>query len=313
MAMTAVDKNGDRLFRLAGEDAPIPVSLAFAALGLLLATVASAQFVSEWRAPPPAPPAPASAPAPVAQPPRPEAKPAAAVPAPASVPRRRARRRPSRRSRPSLKRSHCRRPGAGPRARARKTRPRRPLRPPRRHPRRLSLSRRPKPRPPRPPVVAANPPPVPSAPPPPTVPFAAAPRRRCARRAGRRSGARARTAAARALSSRGFDSLPAQQRAIEGGGPGRQDGALARLAAGAPGRHNFRRRPCRRHRPGGLQRLAELQTRRNRRRLAHKFRRAGGANRDARGGNQPAGALDDRNAKQSSGHSPDRGRRGLSR
>ena len=48
MAMNAAEKSGDRLFRLAGEDAPVPVAAAFAALGFLLATVASAQFMNEW-------------------------------------------------------------------------------------------------------------------------------------------------------------------------------------------------------------------------------------------------------------------------
>ncbi len=144
MAMTAAEKSGDRLFRLAGEDAPVPVALAFAALGFLLATVASAQFMDEWRAPPPAPPAPASVTAPVAEPPKPEAKPTVAVPAPAPAPA-------------------PEKPAPAPVvAAAPPSPPAQPVPPPETAPAKA-------------PVVAANPAPVPSAPPPPTVPFAAAP------------------------------------------------------------------------------------------------------------------------------------------
>jgi outer membrane protein OmpA-like peptidoglycan-associated protein len=97
MAMDAAEQSEDRSFRLAGEDAPVSVAVAFAALGFLLATVASTQFMNEWRAPPPAPAAPeniAASPATPAKPEvMPEVKPAPAPetpvpapPAPASLP-----------------------------------------------------------------------------------------------------------------------------------------------------------------------------------------------------------------------------------
>ncbi len=97
MAMNAADNSEDRFFRLAGEDAPVSVAVAFAALGFLLATVASAQFMNEWRALPPAPAAPENIAAPPAAPATPEVKPEVkpapapetpvpAPPAPASPP-----------------------------------------------------------------------------------------------------------------------------------------------------------------------------------------------------------------------------------
>ena len=165
MAMNAAEKSGDRLFRLAGEDAPVPVAAAFAALGFLLATVASAQFMNEWVAPPP--PAAERAAAPSAPPEGQETKPAPNVPPPAATPDPRPksprpksprRRRPARRRRLLLRRRSRRRP---PQPRLRPL-PRPPRlqswpRPPRRRlPRRL-LPPRPPPFPPRPPLLRPRP------------------------------------------------------------------------------------------------------------------------------------------------------------